>query len=104
MANPYVYGADGSYDQRWADKNNTTTTRLDVARKMADWLRYALSTFMDPALASTFGLWENPLILGGTTGLYTWYDVTNDCERKKSGSAPNNETDGVISGAGGMVP
>lgn len=103
MPNPYTYGADGSYDQRWDPVKGTTKTRLDYARAMCDYLRYALSTLMDPDLTATFGTWENPFILGGATGIYTWVDVTNQCERKKIGSAPGSEIDGVVTGAGGIV-
>lgn len=48
-----------------------------------------------------FGTWQDPLILGGATGLYQWWDATTGCRREKSGSAPTSETDGreVESGA-----
>ena len=104
MANPYTYGADGSLDQRWVDEYGSTTDRLNVARKMCDYLKSALSSFMDPDLTAVYGTWENPQILAGATGLYTWYDATNDCKRETSGAAPVSEIDGIISGGGGATP
>ena len=41
------------------------------------------------------GTWQDPFILGGPLGLYWWFDFTNNCGRKKAGSAPTSETDGV---------
>ena len=103
MPNPYTYGADGSYDQRWPSVKGTTKTRLDYARAMCDYLRSALDSFMDTTLTADFGTWENPFIMDGTTGIYTWVDFTNQCERKKIGSAPGSEIDGVETGAGGVI-
>jgi len=41
------------------------------------------------------GTWQDPIILGGALGLYWWYDFTNDTARKKAGSPPSSEIDGV---------
>ena len=98
MANPYTYGADGTYGQRWAAKQGTTTTRLNYARLMADYLRYALDQIMDTS-AGDFGTWENPLTLGA---IYMWGDATNEVVRVST-SAPSSETDGVALVTGGLA-
>jgi len=97
----YTYGESPyGYDQRWSDKDGTTTTRLNVARKMCDALREWLDDFMDTTSASAFGTWENPFNLGGTSGYYLWWDATTGCAREKVGSAPSSETDGIEKGGG----
>lgn len=87
----YDYGESPyGYDQRWADKEGTTTDRLNVARKMCDALREWLDTIFDTSSASTFGSWENPLTLNG---LYMWHDDSNGKLRVKT-SAPSSIEDG----------
>jgi len=101
-ANPYDYGIPGgAFGQRWASLKGTIIGRLNIGRLMSDNLRWWLSQIMDVTSTATFGTWENPQMLGGATGIYTWVDVTNQCERKCIGSPPGSEIDGVITGAGG---
>ena len=102
MANPYVYGATGSLGQRWANKEHTTTTRLNIGRLMCDHVKYALAKLMATEDADVFGTWENPFNLGGSAGYYLWWDATTGCAREKSGSAPSSETDGIEK-TGGVV-
>lgn len=101
--NPYTYGATGAYDQRWTSKEGTTTVRLNYARAMCDYLRYALAKVMNPALADEYGTWEAPFNLGGTTGWYTWWDAGSGCRREKTGSAPSSATDGMEIGGGTVI-
>ena len=96
--NPYTYGGTGAYDQRWTAKQATTTTRLNYARSMADYLRWLLDQLMDTT-AADFGTYTNPLKLGT---LYMWHDATNDVLRITSGSAPTAEDDGVAVVTGGI--
>ena len=65
--------------------------------------RFRYDTLITFTSEATYGTWQNPMILGGASGLYVWYDFTNGCERNKSGSAPLSEIDGVESGVGGVV-
>ena len=52
---------------------------------------------------ATYGTWQNPEILGGTSGLYIWYNATTGNEMHKGGSAPKSDTDGVIPSLGVIV-
>ena len=49
------------------------------------------------------GTWDDPHILGGATGLYIWYDATEECRRTKHGSPPTTEQDGTATQYGNIV-
>jgi len=56
---------------------------------------YDILVDMSSEASASFGGWQDPLNLGGTSGLYLWYDATNDKYRAKSGGAPTSESDGA---------
>jgi len=60
-----------------------------------------LDDFVADAGATDFGTWQNPLLLGGTAGLYIWY--VSGAEYAKTGAAPTHETDGTERAAGAVV-
>ena len=52
------------------------------------------------AFTESVGGWSNPMVLGGSDGLYAWADLTNSVARMKSGSAPATETNGLVVSTG----
>jgi hypothetical protein len=94
MANPYIYGADGSYDQRWGTKNGTSTTRLNYSRLMSDHLRWWIDKLLDTTSTYALGTWQNPYKFANGAA-YIWFDTTTGMFRgRRDGTLPGTETDG----------
>lgn len=91
MSNPYSY--DGP-DTRWAAGDPTTAAGLNIARVNLDAVKVALAALVSFSEWSDPGSWFNPLVFGGSGGLYIWADITNQVVRIKDGSVPANEADG----------
>jgi len=82
--------------EAWYQVNVETPYRFDLLETTLD-----LSDFVADTRTSTFGTWEDPLNLGGSTGLYIWY--VSGAEYRKTGSAPTSETDGTEWVTGAVV-
>lgn len=73
--------------QGWFQVNVEVPFRFDMLETLDD-----LEDYIDSARASTFGTWQDPLVLGGAGGLYIWY--SGGVEYRKTGAAPTSATDG----------
>jgi len=99
--NPYPWNGVAL---RWVQGNPTDETRMNIARIHIDHLYTALTALLDTAYSGLIGTWENPIDLGGASGLHLWYDATNGIFRYTTGSDPSSETDGTaVSTAGSAL-